>query len=198
MAWNGKKTGHANDDGSQHLIPDVEVVVCEAAPLVRQDAVVGVLRGILRHGDAEGPPLFHALEDEVDAIEPALVHAAERRQHLVLFAQALFRPLHRDFVIAGVGLNPVAVIVGALTERFLAHHRGAEHLMNEINHLFRPGQPAEIPVDDDAVEAVVYKNQQAGKQLCEKFHRSPTLRSCLDNSIIGQATGGIKISNIFG
>jgi hypothetical protein len=45
---------------------------------------------------------------------------------------------------------------------------------------------------------VVYKHQQAGKQLCEKFHRSSALRSCLDNSIISQAAGGIKISNIFG
>jgi len=40
-------------------------------------------------------------------------------------------------------------------------------------------------MDDDAVETVVYKNQQAGKQLGETFHRSSVLRSCLDNSIIG-------------
>jgi hypothetical protein len=53
-------------------------------------------------------------------------------------------------------------------------------------------------MDDDAVETVVYKNQQAGKQLGEKFHRSSGLRSCLDNLIIGQTTGGIKISNMFG
>src|SRR5437764_15421098 len=38
----------------------------EAAPLMRQDTVVGVLGGILGHGDAEGPAQFHALEDEVD------------------------------------------------------------------------------------------------------------------------------------
>jgi hypothetical protein len=43
-----------------------------------------------------------------------------------------------------------------------------------------------------------YKNRQAGKQRGEKFHRSSVLRSCLDNSIIGQTTGGIKISNMFG
>jgi hypothetical protein len=45
-------------------------------------------------------------------------------------------------------------------------------------------------------KTVVYKNQQAGKQRGEKFHRSSVLRSCLDNSIIGQTTGGIKSSKL--
>jgi hypothetical protein len=53
-------------------------------------------------------------------------------------------------------------------------------------------------LDDYAVEAMVYKNQQAGKQLCEKFHRSSVLRSCLDNLIFGQTTGGIKTANMLG
>jgi hypothetical protein len=53
-------------------------------------------------------------------------------------------------------------------------------------------------MDDDAVEAVVYKNQQAGIQLCETFHRSSVLDRFLDNSIIRQTADGIKISNIFG
>jgi hypothetical protein len=52
-------------------------------------------------------------------------------------------------------------------------------------------------VDDDAIEAVVHTNRQAGKQLCEKFYRSSVLRSCLDNSIIGRTTGGIRISIFF-
>ncbi len=75
-------------------------------------------------------------------------------------------------MIAGVRFHPVPVFVGALAEHFLAHHRNAQHLTEEINHLFGPGQSAQIAVDDDAVEAVVYKNQQAGEQLCEYFHRS--------------------------
>jgi hypothetical protein len=74
----------------------------------------------------------------------------------------------------------------------------ADHVSEKVDHLFRARQPAQISVDDDAVEAVVYKNQQAGKQLCENFHRSSGLRSCLDNSIIVPTAVGIKISNIFG
>jgi hypothetical protein len=30
-----------------------------------------------------------------------------------------------------------------------------------MNHLFGPGQPAEVAVDDNAVEAMIYKNEQA-------------------------------------
>ena len=68
-----KETSHPDDNRSQHLIPDVEVVVRQAAALVRQDAVVGVLGGVLGNGDTEGAALLHALEDEVGA---ALLHAA--------------------------------------------------------------------------------------------------------------------------
>ena len=71
----GKETGHADDDRPQHLVPDIEVVGGKAAPLVRQDAVVRILGGKLGHGNAEGAALFHALEDEIDAIGPTLLHA---------------------------------------------------------------------------------------------------------------------------
>jgi hypothetical protein len=68
----------------------------------------------------------------------------------------------------------------------------------KIDHLLGSGKAAQVTMDDDAVEAMVYKDQQAGIQLCKKFHRSSLLRSCVDNSIIGQTAGGIKISNMFG
>ncbi|MHB1530482.1 MAG: DUF5372 family protein [Acidiferrobacteraceae bacterium] len=49
-----KEAGHAHDDGTEYFVTDVKVVMREAAALVRQDAVVGVRSGILRHADAEG------------------------------------------------------------------------------------------------------------------------------------------------
>ena len=63
-----KKRGDPHDDGAEDLIADVKIVVREATPLMRQDAMVRVLGGILGHADAEGGPLFHAFEDEVDAV----------------------------------------------------------------------------------------------------------------------------------
>src|SRR6185503_7426304 len=74
-----------------------------------------------------------------------------------------------------VSLNPILVVVGALAEHLFVNHRYAEHLVKEIHYLLGPRQPTQVTMDDDAVEAVVYKNQQAGIQLCEKFHRSSVL-----------------------
>jgi hypothetical protein len=48
----------------------------EAAPLNRQDAMVRILGGILGYGDTEGTALFHALEDEINPVGAALLHAA--------------------------------------------------------------------------------------------------------------------------
>src|SRR5258707_7967330 len=94
---------------------------------------------------------------------------------MILFAASLFGPLDGDVVVAGVSLNPVLVVVGALAEHFFVNHRHAEYLVEEVDHLLGPRQAAQVAMDDDAVEAVVYKNQQAGIQLCEKFHRSSDL-----------------------
>ena len=63
-------------------------------------------------------------------------------------------------MVTGVGLYPVLVIAGALSEHFFAHHREAQNLTEEVNHLLRSGQPAQVAVNDHAVEAVVDKGQQ--------------------------------------
>ena len=52
----GEEAGHTDDHRAQDLVADVEVVVREAATLVGQDAVMGILGGILRYADAEGRP----------------------------------------------------------------------------------------------------------------------------------------------
>lgn len=60
----------------------------------------------------------------------------------------------------GIGLDPVPVITGALAEHFFAHHREAQNLTDEINHLLRPGQTAQAAVNDHAVEAGIDEGQQ--------------------------------------
>jgi hypothetical protein len=73
----------------------------------------------------------------------------------------------------------------------------AHHLAEKVDHLLGPRQSREEPVDDEAVKTVIHKHQQASKKACEKLHRSSS-SSCLSNKIIGETTGGVKISNIFG
>jgi hypothetical protein len=187
----GKEAGQADDDRSQHLVPDVEVVMGKAAALASQDTVVGVLGRKLGHADAEGAAQFHALEDVVDAKGISLFHAVECGENVVFFAEIFFCPLDGDFVIGGVGFHPIAVIVGALAEHFLVHHGDAQNLVAEVDHLFGSGQAAEIAVEDDAVETVVYKSQQAVKQLREQLHRSPP-DACFATRSSGQATAGVN------
>jgi hypothetical protein len=72
--------GHTHHYGAENFIADVEVIMREAAPLARKDAVVRVLGGIFRHADADGRPLLHAFENEVDA---ALCLESSKRKHHV-------------------------------------------------------------------------------------------------------------------
>ena len=195
LEWEERR--HAHRHRSQCFVPQVEIVVREAAPLRSQNAVVGILGGKLGHGTAEGRPLFHALENEIDAVLAGPLHAAQPGPDVIFFTDTLLGPLHGDLVVAGERLDPSPIFAGPFAQHRLVHHRNPDHVAEKVDHLFGARQPAQIPMDDDAVETVVYKNQQAGKQLGEQFHRSSGLRSCLDNSIFGQTTGGIKISNMF-
>src|ERR1019366_4280991 len=101
-----------------------------------------------------------------------LLHAAQRRQDVILFTHALFRPLRRDPVIARKRCHPSFVFFRSLTENFLADNRNAQNLPEEVDHLLGSRQIAQVAVDDDTVETVVYKKQQAAKQLCKCLHRS--------------------------
>src|SRR5580658_1695620 len=58
------------------------------------------------------------------------------------------------------------------------------HVAEEMDDVFGTGQQGQVPLDDDAVETVVYKNQEAFKKLLEGFHRSPPQTVWLDTKII--------------
>ena len=72
----GKEAGEADDDRPQHFVANIEVVMGEAAAPGSEETVVGIGGGILGHADAEGAALFHALEDEIDAVAGTLLHTA--------------------------------------------------------------------------------------------------------------------------
>ena len=163
----GEEGGHTHHHGAENFIADVEVIVREAAALVGKDAVVRVLGGIFRHADAEGRPLLHAFENEVDAVSVVLRHSTLPGKDMVFLAHALLGPNDRSMMIAGEGFHPALVVGGALAQDFLAHHRNAEHLPEEVHHLLGPRQGAEVTVNDNAVEAVVDERQEVAEQLGE-------------------------------
>ncbi len=77
------------------------------------------------------------------------------------------RPLDGDLVIASERLHPLPIIAGSLAEDGFVNYRNAHHVAEKVDHLLGAGQATQVAVDDDAVEAVVYKNEQAVEQLCE-------------------------------
>src|SRR5215471_8676718 len=129
----GKERRHPHDHGPEHFVADVEIVVSEAALLAGQDTVIGILGRELRHGHPERRSLFHALEDEEDAVSVLAHHFPQPRLDMVLLAYALLGPLDGDGVIAGKGLDPVLVVGGPLAQHVFAYHRNADDLAEEMH-----------------------------------------------------------------
>ena len=92
---------------------------------------------------------------------------------MVLLAHALFGPFDRDAMIACEGFHPVLIVGGTLAQDLPADHGNADDLMEEVHHPLGPGEPTEVAVYDDAVEAVVDESQQAAEQLGEQVHGKP-------------------------
>src|SRR5258705_1942439 len=168
-----EERGHPHHHRAQGFVAEVEVVVREAAALAGENPVIWILGGIFGGADAKARPLLHALEDEVHAVGVVPGHAALPGQDMVFLAHALLGPFDRQPMIAGEGFHPVLVVGRAPTQHLFVHHRNANHLTEEVNHLLGPRQPAEVTVNDDAVEAVVDEGQQIAEQLGEQFHGNP-------------------------
>src|ERR1017187_8292218 len=169
----GKERGHAHHHRPQRLVADVEVVMREATALTSQDAVVGIVGGKAGNRGAEGLALLHAFQNEVHAMLPGPFHAAQGGTNIILLAYLRLGPFDGR-VVASKRLHPCLILVGPPRQHFLANDRFTHDVLKEMNHLSRPGQAAQITVDHHSVKTVVYKDQQAAKQLCECLHRSPS------------------------
>src|SRR5215471_9810339 len=188
-----KERGDAYHHRSEHFIADVEVIMSEAAALMREKAVVRVGGGIFRHGDAEGRSLLHALEDEVDAVAIGPRHAAKPGQHMVLLAHALLGPLNRKAMIAGIGLDPVLAVTGAPAQHLFVNRRDADHPAEEVHHLLGPRQASEVAVNDNAVEAGIDKDQEIAEQFVKQLHwQAPQCPGKIDQATAAPASAGSR------
>ena len=154
--------------------------------------------GKTRRRGAKGLALLHTLQDEIDPMAMGALDATLRRTNIILLAHLRLRPFDGNIMIACERLDPVPILIGPPREHRFVDHRLAYHVVEEMRHLPRTRQPAQIAVNHHPVETVVYKQKQAAKQPGKHLHRSSLPCSCLSNKIIGQTTGGFKISNIFG
>ena len=87
--------------------------------------------------------------------------------------------------------NDILVVGGARAQYLLGHRRHADDPAEEVHHLFGPRQAAEVTVNDNAVEAVVDKDQEIAEQLGEQLHGKP--RNALQAAAGRQAWPGQRI-----
>src|SRR6201981_1636118 len=133
-----EERGDPHHHWAQGFVAEVEVVVREAAALAGEDAVIWIRGGVFGNADAKARPLLHALEDEVDAVGVVPGHAALPGQDMVFLAHALLGPFDRQAMIAGEGFHPGLVVGRAPAEDLFVHHRNADHVTEEVQHLLGP------------------------------------------------------------
>ena len=92
--------------------------------------------------------------------------------NVVLLADPLLGPLHRDVAFLGEGFHPAVVIVGALTQDLFADGVDLVEVTEKVDDVLGAGEQGQMAEDDDTVETVVYECQQAAEQPREFFHRS--------------------------
>jgi hypothetical protein len=126
-------------------------------------------------------------DGQSDPLKQGKVHAKETGELLVLPEEGVIVLVKADiaplqFLLdEGMTVEPIGGVEGK--QGCYADDDRPEHLVPNIEvvmgeatglmrHLSGPGQPAQVAVDDNAVEAVIYQNEQAAKQLCESLHRS--------------------------
>ncbi len=120
------------------------------------------------------------------------LHALQMRPDCILLAYALLGSQHGDVVVTGVAFHPSPVLRGALRQDLRGDGILAVHVAEEMNDVLRPGQQRQVSLDDDAVETVIYKNQEAFEKLREGFHRSPPQWFGWIPKSSVQAAGGIN------
>src|SRR6516164_9635207 len=192
----GEEGTDAYHHGTEHFVADVEVVMRIARPVPSENAVVRVVGRIFWRQGAKGGPSFHTLEDEVRTKTLAAFHAETPGADVVFLLDALLLhlfvgPLDRNAMIAGESFHPPLVFVGPLGQSLFGYGIQPMHVAEEVDDVLGPRQQGQVALDDDAIETVVYKSQQAAKQLGEGFHRSPP-GNLLGTRSSGRGPGGIQ------
>src|SRR5438552_13264309 len=106
------------------------------------------------------------------------------RLDAILLAHTFLCFQHGDSVVAGVAFHPSPIFGSPLGQDLRGDGILAMHVAEEIYDVFGARQQRQVSLDDDAVETVIYKNQEAFKELRESFHRSPPQKIWLDTKII--------------
>jgi len=130
----------AEDQGTEDLVPDVEIEVGKSRPSVSEDAVIRVPGGVLGPRGTEGAPLLQAAEDEVHPEALTTLHPGVIRADVVLLVDAFLRPLDGNVVVAGKGLDPLLVFVGPFGQGLLGDGVDPMHIAEEMHDVLGTAQ----------------------------------------------------------
>ena len=88
-------------------------------------------------------------------------HVAQMRPDLVLHALAFLMLLYGNLVVAGVGLHPRPIFICSFRQDLWGDRILPMHVAEEVHDVRGPRQQWQISLNDDTVEAVIYKYQEA-------------------------------------
>jgi hypothetical protein len=116
------------------------------------------------------------VENEIHATLLAPRHRRAVGPHVVFLFQAfqrlVVRPLDRNAMVARERLDPLLVLVRARAQGLFRNRVDAVDVPKEMDDVRLARQQRQVALNDDAIETVVYKREQAAEQLAEGFHRS--------------------------
>ena len=115
--------------------------------------------------------MLHALENEADSIPIAALHPFQMRPDVIFLPYPFLGPFHRDLVVPGKGFDPMFVFRGPAGQNLLRDRVKPQDVAEKMHNVLFPRQQRQVSLNDDAVKTVIYKSQQAAKQLVEGLHR---------------------------
>src|SRR6266700_4826253 len=158
LKW--KVGADAHRQRADHWIADVKVIMQVARGDTPNDAVARIIGGELGHPRLEGAAHLHAGEDAVDTVLIAPLHPLQMRQDALLLAHTFLGLQHGDLVVAGVSLYPSSIFRSSLGQDLRRDRILPMQVTEKMHDVFGAGEQGYVPLDDDAVETVIYKNQE--------------------------------------
>jgi hypothetical protein len=143
---------------------------------------MGILRRRFGRAHLKFRTLVEAFENEVRSVPVAPFHAPAVRTDVLFTRQPLgfqrfvVSPLDWNPVLLSEGFDPQLVLLRALSQGLFGNRVDAVHVPEEMDNVFLARQQRQLPLNDDAIKTVIYKDQQAAEQLVEGFHRSSPVR----------------------
>src|SRR5438876_2352863 len=171
----------AENEGAEHLVANVEVVMRVPVPCPSQEAIVGIVGRVLRQPRIERRSRFHAFQDEIHPESLPAFEAGAVRADVVFSLQALglqrlvISPLNGNPVVTSERVHPPLVLLRSLAQGLFRDRVDAVNVPEEMDDVRLPRQQRQIALNDDAIETAVYKDEQAAKQLVNGLHRSSPL-----------------------